>query len=256
MNNSDENPQMNGREIHNTEINSNNNLAIIGFVLSLLVPLAGLIVSIIGLKKSKEMHDNGRGFAIAGIIISSIFLGFGLLFTIAFLLLFVGSFMVVENAIEKNVDYIDENQDNYAMCDYAYDCELDSDGMYSCKYENEYGEEVDISCYYDKNEFDLSSAIIGDWVPFLVEKDGENITVDEYYGTEVINRYINFSIDTFIDYTNNSSDIEISGTYEIIDNTITLNYYDGEVKHIDVDVYGNNNINLTLYDGNAKVFFS
>jgi len=49
-----------------------NTLAIVGFVFAFLMPLVGLICSIIGLKKSKELNDNGKGLAIAGIIISVI----------------------------------------------------------------------------------------------------------------------------------------------------------------------------------------
>ena len=51
--------------------NKTNNYAIIGFVLSFFVAIAGLIVSIIGLKKSKELNS-GKGLSIAGIIISII----------------------------------------------------------------------------------------------------------------------------------------------------------------------------------------
>jgi hypothetical protein len=49
-----------------------NGMAIAGFVLSFLIPLLGLIFSIIGLNRSKQMGGKNRGLAIAGIIISSI----------------------------------------------------------------------------------------------------------------------------------------------------------------------------------------
>ena len=52
--------------------NKNSNvIAIIGFILSFFIGLAGLICSIIGLVKSKELKD-GKAFSIAGIIISSL----------------------------------------------------------------------------------------------------------------------------------------------------------------------------------------
>lgn len=50
-----------------------NVLAIVGFVLSLFsayVMFVGLIISIIGLVKSRSLGGKGKGFAIAGIIIS------------------------------------------------------------------------------------------------------------------------------------------------------------------------------------------
>jgi hypothetical protein len=59
----------------NTNQKETNGLAIAGFVCSFLIPLIGLILSIIGLKKSKELND-GKGLSTAGIIISSIGLFF------------------------------------------------------------------------------------------------------------------------------------------------------------------------------------
>jgi len=50
-----------------------NGMAIAGFVLSFLIPLLGLIFSIIGLHSANQRADqSGRGLAIAGIIISSV----------------------------------------------------------------------------------------------------------------------------------------------------------------------------------------
>lgn len=49
-----------------------NGMAIAGFVLSFFFALLGLIFSIIGLNKSKEMGGKGRGLALAGIIISAV----------------------------------------------------------------------------------------------------------------------------------------------------------------------------------------
>ena len=99
MNNNEENPQMKGYEVHNNESNGNNSLAITGFILSFFIPIAGLIVSIMGLKKAKQTHDNGKGFALAGIIISSIFLGLSLIFTLLFILIFIGSYTILENIV-------------------------------------------------------------------------------------------------------------------------------------------------------------
>lgn len=54
----------------------NNGLAIAGFVCSFFpgICIAGLVMSIIGLSKAKEMNGNGKGLAIAGIVISSLWL--------------------------------------------------------------------------------------------------------------------------------------------------------------------------------------
>lgn len=47
-------------------------LAIVGFILSFFISIAGLICSIIGYKKCKNENLKGSGFAIAGIIISAL----------------------------------------------------------------------------------------------------------------------------------------------------------------------------------------
>jgi hypothetical protein len=47
-----------------------NGLAIAGLILAFLAPLIGLILSIVGLSQAKKRNQNGRGLAIAGIIIS------------------------------------------------------------------------------------------------------------------------------------------------------------------------------------------
>lgn len=47
-----------------------NTLAIVGFILSFFIAIAGLVCSIIGRKQCQERGENGAGFAFAGIIIS------------------------------------------------------------------------------------------------------------------------------------------------------------------------------------------
>ena len=50
--------------------NQTNTLAIVGFILSFFIPLAGLICSIIGYKNAPQFAGKGKGLALAGIIIS------------------------------------------------------------------------------------------------------------------------------------------------------------------------------------------
>lgn len=50
--------------------NGHNGMATAGFILAFFVPILGLIFSIIGVKKASQFNGNGRGLAIAGIIIS------------------------------------------------------------------------------------------------------------------------------------------------------------------------------------------
>lgn len=57
--------------------NKTNVLAIVGFVLSFFSTIIGLVCSIIGYKQANtpEYNGNGKGLALAGIIISSIEIG-------------------------------------------------------------------------------------------------------------------------------------------------------------------------------------
>ena len=48
----------------------NNTPAVVGFVMSFIFPIVGLVLSIIGLKNSKRLNGKNRSLAIAGIIIS------------------------------------------------------------------------------------------------------------------------------------------------------------------------------------------
>lgn len=75
------------------ETERTNTLAIVGFILSFLFPLAGLIISIIALNQIKASGENGKGFAIAGIVISAVFMVLGLLFMI----LWIGLFAAIAN---------------------------------------------------------------------------------------------------------------------------------------------------------------
>ena len=47
-----------------------NTQAILGFIFAFIIPIVGLVLSIIGLNKSKTNGGVGRGMAIAGIVIS------------------------------------------------------------------------------------------------------------------------------------------------------------------------------------------
>lgn len=57
-------------------------MAIVGFVLSFLVSVAGLICSIIARKKCREENLEGGGLALAGIIISAVSIGFTIIYLI------------------------------------------------------------------------------------------------------------------------------------------------------------------------------
>ena len=91
----------------------NNTIAIVGFILSFFIAIPALICSIIGLKKSKELN-NGKGFSIAGIIISSIKIVLGILVTVILILAYyIGDNIVVEEkpSIIENEEIIKPDSD-------------------------------------------------------------------------------------------------------------------------------------------------
>lgn len=59
-----------------------NTIAVVGFVLSFFIAIAGLICSILGLKRAPQYNGNGKGLAIAGIVISSIEIFIGIIVAI------------------------------------------------------------------------------------------------------------------------------------------------------------------------------
>ena len=109
MNNMNALGSMNTMNTTNTAPSSNgeNNIAIAGFILSFIIPIIGLILSIIGLKKSKETN-NGRGLSIAGIVISTIFT---IISIIAIFLIF-SSAMSVTKTMTNAKDKIFQNTAN------------------------------------------------------------------------------------------------------------------------------------------------
>ena len=66
----------------------NNTLAIVGFILSFIIPIVGLILCIIALVQIKKTGEKGKGLAVAGIIL------FGVLALIVIIAIIV-SFVVL-----------------------------------------------------------------------------------------------------------------------------------------------------------------
>lgn len=125
--------------------NENNTMSIVGFILSFMMPVVGLILSILGLNKSKELNNKGKVLSIAGIIISV------LLFIFQFLVLLL---LISVGTVSSTLDTA-KNKANKLMCEKAYDCELDSTGNYSCKYLNNDGIIEKITCENKNSDNDL-----------------------------------------------------------------------------------------------------
>ena len=112
-------------------------IGIAGFILAFFFPLMGLILSIVGVVKGKK-NNNGIGFAVAGIIISALWLI--LRFLLIILLVFVFRTINIPGLIN----------DSYTeMCSKAEKCEYEGANFYNCSYK-EGNVTYTISCTKDR----------------------------------------------------------------------------------------------------------
>ena len=70
------------QKIYYVSTEKTNAIAIVGFVLSFFVAIAGLICCILAYKRAPEYGDKGLELSIAGITVSSAFMVIGLIFII------------------------------------------------------------------------------------------------------------------------------------------------------------------------------
>ena len=82
-----------------------NSLAVAGFILAFLMPLLGLILSIIALKKSKNAADSNRSLAVAGIVISSMAIFFLIVIIVPLVLLGLQQ-NARDSARQDDIDFI------------------------------------------------------------------------------------------------------------------------------------------------------
>lgn len=75
-------------QIQNSVEQKTNTLAIVGFVLSFVVAIAGLICSVIARKQIKQSGEGGMGLATAGMIISIVELSLSVLLSIIYMCIF------------------------------------------------------------------------------------------------------------------------------------------------------------------------
>ena len=78
------------------ESGETNVFAILGFIFSFLIPLLGLIFSIVGLSKAKKMGGKQKGLAIAGLIISII----SIVILIIYIILVAGTIGAIGGAFD------------------------------------------------------------------------------------------------------------------------------------------------------------
>lgn len=121
-----------------------NTYSLIGFILSIFEGgIAALVLCIIGLTKVKE-YGNGKGLAIAGIILVIL----RIILIIVMVLVFE---FVIFNKVTSSISAS-------TYCSMAYECDPDDDGdgKTTCYYYDEYGEDKSITCpiIYYEDQFD------------------------------------------------------------------------------------------------------
>jgi hypothetical protein len=73
----------------NNKVQLTNTMALVGFVMSFFNGLVGLILSIIGMSQIKKTGEPGKGYALAGIIMSAISMFLSLIFYVIYFIYFI-----------------------------------------------------------------------------------------------------------------------------------------------------------------------
>lgn len=87
-----------------------NGIAVAGLILSVLFAPLGLVLSIIGLVRSKKMDGEGRKLGIAGIVISVLVIVCVIVFIVLYVVLFIEIFQAVVDGINQELN----DPDTYA----------------------------------------------------------------------------------------------------------------------------------------------
>ena len=131
-----------------------NDFAVLGLIFSLFVGLPGLIFSIIGLNRIKKTGEGGKGFAIAGIIISI----FNSIVSVA-LGIILGLFLigVSEGYNDYDSDYDYDYDYTYDPYDYMTTEQKCNSYWTECANSDWYCEEYGCYCTYDDNNGNYES---------------------------------------------------------------------------------------------------
>lgn len=234
-------PNCNGENVVNNTIPSQkktNGYAIVGFVLSFFVSIAGLIVSIIGLKKSKEL-ENGKGLSIAGIIISIVILVFQIL---VILIVMSGLFFAATVYPEIKKDLNDEIEDRV----YDWDTVDDFDNNDAIVDEATTKTDENGNTYYS---IDLTKYKEDDEVIFNLS-DNYEVKID-IEDVEVVNHlFCEFDM-----YVNNKK-IDVPESIDVSEESLKFYLINDKLVSIvsdDSESYNFNNINIYVID-NKEVF--
>ena len=113
--------------MENNNVKKTETVSIVGFILSFILPLIGLILSIIGLSKSKKNGSNA-GLAIAGLILSILLL----VARIIVVILATIAFMAVRTSDKEGGIFNIADR----MCAKVEKCEYSMGNIYNCEYQD------------------------------------------------------------------------------------------------------------------------
>ena len=248
-------------DINNFNNNMNNNkqtniYAILGIIFSFFFSIAGLILSIIGLKKSKELN-NGKGLSIAGIVISSI----RMIFTIIMVfIIFIGFFSFGTIETPSILNKVKEHN----KCELAYNCTPNEDGTYTCSYATTIEIEQIICNEYevqDKINKEMEE-IYGTWLVARVKDEmGGDLNPAKYYGfLEEGNENKKFELVLNSDGTSYNGlawyedENDLNGTYKIENDKIYITNNNNKTDIVDIKYDENNEMYLVLHDDGVDVY--
>ena len=164
--------------------NQTNGLAIAGLVAAFLIPLLGLILSVLGLKKSKELGGSGRGLAIAGLAISIFWMIVGVLIIVLVL--------IAAPALQRNARNTERRNDIGAIRNQLTTVFNDNNNVYPDKasFERDVLAQVEWVVYTDQEALDALPADVAVEVGAIYyinnrELDGAAASTEESFNADI-----------------------------------------------------------------------
>jgi peptidyl-prolyl cis-trans isomerase B (cyclophilin B) len=104
----------------NNQPKGTNAMAIAGFVTSFFVSILGIIFGAIGLSQIKKTGESGKGLAVAGVVIGSVFTG---LWVIGIVVMVIASIFAASTLTNLNVDCGYDYEYRNGSYQYTYNCD-------------------------------------------------------------------------------------------------------------------------------------
>ena len=126
-------------------------IGILGFIFAFIIPLVGIILSIIGISRANQ-NNSAKGLPIAGLVISIV----RIVLRVLLIFLFVNFAVLGLSSIGSLGEEIDNRWDGF--CREAKKCTKNDDGFYSCEYKNGFFD-MTIPCSEEQINGESSSVV-------------------------------------------------------------------------------------------------